>query len=1370
MNSKQVSESQVVGSSSDSDDENGTNDGYDLETCIEECGGIEKFFKSPTIILYNRNLQNQTDLENYILEHLPDYKDNICLFPGVKGSDEYKQKINGLYRSYRSKSTSSTILFKGSSSKSTPAQQILMKNKNMYLYVDAVMKNKISKMKKIKVRKGTGDQKNVGNLDNNTDDESEDCGVSIQCIQKPHGSPGCSSRASLNWKGGSKNCGFYRLFDKQQEVKECVSSVLSYGRDHGVLLSGVQLKALFDIQNVEITKSRANDIVQLISTCVDVIINPHFVTPTAKGPIYEISPDNKLIEIYPTRPVPVPSSILESLKKVKENEQLVKYPSNRTTSNNETFLSRFQFVEMVNSQQTLLFVDKNNADTDKPADSAQTERNKAKLIAENNCNENSSSKPEQGDFKKTGERVEINSYIRIDNDELNQNIIENHNISSSYGPMNELENDNYHENFNKNIPRSSTPIKQQKKHLTPCVSMDTDQNESSTAANLDDQASSEVEALPHAPCIGSVVDENKGKQVGVASTSPFSKLKGTASEQASTTSVSTSNAFHHSDTCEEVSRHPSTKQQGTSRKLHEKKQTKSTASSRKKPESQVVLIAILFLFIAMNPKKISKTGDTPALPVLSQPSSISSLSSHSTPQNDTLTQTQSLQLEYKDSNPLRQQQYQDTYPQQSQLQVLSQDEWNLILSFRMMKNLTVLPSCQLPFSVHHQTNHSTLSARIFPPSQSDDQESTSMIVGIPSFSVNVPSFSSSVDTVSCPPIPIPTNIPFSAAASLSITISPPTSSSAASTISLLPLPHHNDSFALQFQSQISTSAETIVTSSSNQSKGSNQYSSASSHCHQLSDSNAPITYNYDSLSKGPLVQLLDPTKPYTIGDALKVGGRVLTSDISSMKYWVEDDIIIAETAAGGHILHMGGYSYLIRNHGKNFTAWECQHRRKQHCSSIVIRSSDPTIKNYFRIYSIQGEHIHESSPEHIEIRTFKERIRDRCRDELSSPRKIYEDELLKGKYSTEMLALLPTFYNMHSHLYRIRLQHLPTSPTDHVFVLHPGFTTTDKGERFLLYDSMAVDVSDTPVPAEIGRLLIYSSDLQLSVLSKSLRVGSDGTFATAAQISQQNYVLMGDVEETHAVPLVFCLCERKTYETYQLIIKILKNAMANLKLVWNPHYWMSDFEGGLIRVIKEEFPETEILGCTFHYCQAIYRNIQSNGLQESYQNIDKVQQIFRHIMALAFIPYEQIRKVYFEVIKPELNAIPAKPVFLRQNIRLFFKYFESYWLKRIDQFCVFDYPTRTNNGLEGYNNKMTAQLNAHPHLYRLLVWFEKEELLVQQIVAKLNFNQPVYKRKQTALTILINDSLQSLWDDYKAGKLSTQQLLFESSKWVAKKL
>ena len=61
-----------------------------------------------------------------------------------------------------------------------------------------------------------------------------------------------------------------------------MNNVLSYVREHGTLLSGGQSKIILDIENAEITKDQANGLVQVVSKCVDIVTNPHFVSPTTK--------------------------------------------------------------------------------------------------------------------------------------------------------------------------------------------------------------------------------------------------------------------------------------------------------------------------------------------------------------------------------------------------------------------------------------------------------------------------------------------------------------------------------------------------------------------------------------------------------------------------------------------------------------------------------------------------------------------------------------------------------------------------------------------------------------------------------------------------------------------------------------------------------------------------------------------------------------------------------------------------------------------------------------------------------------------------------------------------------------------------------
>jgi hypothetical protein len=94
------------------------------------------------------------DLQNYILKHVSSYSTNPCLFPGITGTDEFKLKINKFYHENRKKSMNATIVFKAHSSRTTLTHQILLKNGNLYLYVDQVIKDKTKKKKRKKISIG----------------------------------------------------------------------------------------------------------------------------------------------------------------------------------------------------------------------------------------------------------------------------------------------------------------------------------------------------------------------------------------------------------------------------------------------------------------------------------------------------------------------------------------------------------------------------------------------------------------------------------------------------------------------------------------------------------------------------------------------------------------------------------------------------------------------------------------------------------------------------------------------------------------------------------------------------------------------------------------------------------------------------------------------------------------------------------------------------------------------------------------------------------------------------------------------------------------------------------------------------------------
>jgi hypothetical protein len=68
-----------------------------------------------------------------------------------------------------------------------------------------------------------------------------------------------------------------------------------------------------------------------------------------------------------------------------------------------------------------------------------------------------------------------------------------------------------------------------------------------------------------------------------------------------------------------------------------------------------------------------------------------------------------------------------------------------------------------------------------------------------------------------------------------------------------------------------------------------------------------------------------------------------------------------------------------------------------------------------------------------------------------------------------------------------------------------------------------------------------------------------------------------------------------------------------------------DFEKAAVNVFTEEFPNSRLQGCFFHFSQAIYRHVQSAGLQASYAANPEFALMLRHLPALAFVPIQNVQ-------------------------------------------------------------------------------------------------------------------------------------------------
>ena len=101
------------------------------------------------------------------------------------------------------------------------------------------------------------------------------------------------------------------------------------------------------------------------------------------------------------------------------------------------------------------------------------------------------------------------------------------------------------------------------------------------------------------------------------------------------------------------------------------------------------------------------------------------------------------------------------------------------------------------------------------------------------------------------------------------------------------------------------------------------------------------------------------------------------------------------------------------------------------------------------------------------------------------------------------------------------------------------------------------------------------------------------------------------------LPFVMCLTTLKAVGVYrQLLSHIKAEIWVATGEAWRPQKVVLDFESSMLSALETELPETQRKGCYFHFCQALWRNLQRRGLQADYTRNDSLRKFFRKVMSI----------------------------------------------------------------------------------------------------------------------------------------------------------
>ncbi|CAF3133772.1 unnamed protein product [Rotaria sp. Silwood2] len=277
---------------------------------------------------------------------------------------------------------------------------------------------------------------------------------------------------------------------------------------------------------------------------------------------------------------------------------------------------------------------------------------------------------------------------------------------------------------------------------------------------------------------------------------------------------------------------------------------------------------------------------------------------------------------------------------------------------------------------------------------------------------------------------------------------------------------------------------------------------------------------------------------------------------------------------------VNGYDFQIKSYNKTkiIKFWRCSNRN---CGVLLHTNLND---EFVRFSGNMTDHSHIPNPAALEIRTLREQMRQRAENELLPLQEIAEQEVRKGLLTGEALAVLPNILNLGHNLIQNRRKLMPPLPQSCSFSISDEYKNDYLNcDRLLLHDSYdpPFQIDESLYTRPEGRILVWSSDVQLKLMFDSEKLYMDGTFSTAPPNFDQVYIIQVIHHETSIYRNVQSNGLSSTYLEDIRIRSIIRQMMA-LALV--PHEHVSSLFGRLSEELGED--ERSQLDGLFKYFQA----------------------------------------------------------------------------------------------------------------------------------------------------------------------------------------
>ncbi|VDI65786.1 Hypothetical predicted protein [Mytilus galloprovincialis] len=470
---------------------------------------------------------------------------------------------------------------------------------------------------------------------------------------------------------------------------------------------------------------------------------------------------------------------------------------------------------------------------------------------------------------------------------------------------------------------------------------------------------------------------------------------------------------------------------------------------------------------------------------------------------------------------------------------------------------------------------------------------------------------------------------------------------------------------------------------------------------------------------------------------------------------------VIKSNKGGSKLCYQGYMYTKHTTRKTVQWWKCVKRSSTACKGSIttsLQNENPT----------PGQP-HNHDPSDISIKYTKSRyaMKEQAALTRDKPSQIFAQVV--STCEDDVQAMMPREENCK----RTMRNQRPTPPVPQSFVdvtLPAEFTITTNHQQFLLYDNGQ--------NAE-NRMLVFCSPDSLRRLAEAHTFFMDGTFSVAPHPFKQLYTIRVPFKDV-TVTTVYAFLPNKNQDTYRELFQSLVDKCQASHLQLNVQTVVTDFEDGVLRAVSAVFGRhINNQGCFYHLTQATWRKIQSLGLVPHYKISDDFRLFCGMMDGLAFLPVADLPNGvhllrtlcpddppeaaelldYFDAtyVSGNMRRNPAPGQGLRLVMRRTPPMFPPTIWNVHDATVNGD--SRTNNVCEGWNNKFFNLVGyAHPSIWRVVEWCQKEEATVRTLIQQDAVGTPPVKRVQQRY-VQLQLRLQNLCRDLTSGNKTIAEFL-----------